>query len=279
MKTKFNRVIIGWINRLLNFLGYTLAKLNEVQSLRALESSNSAQLLNFLRKFGSNQVGELLEIYPNSKSQLRQDLFVLAVLQFKRGGYFVEFGATNGVDLSNTWLLEKHFGWTGILGEPARIWHDQLTQNRSASAIDKSCVWTGSNLEILFNETQKPELSTIDEYSNRDGHYHERDLGKKYAVSTITLTELLQTYNAPSYIDYLSIDTEGSEFAILSAFDFSQYSFGVITCEHNFSPKRDHIYKLLLNQGYKRVFESISSFDDWYIGSRVNISHLRSDLT
>ena len=279
MKTKFNRVVVGWINRMLVFLGYTLAKLDEVQNLRVLESSNSAQLLSFLRKFGSDQVGELLEIYPNSKSQLRQDLFVLAVSQFKRGGYFVEFGATNGVDLSNTWLLEKHFGWTGILGEPARIWHDQLIKNRSASAIEKSCVWTKSHLEILFNETNTPELSTIDEYSKQDGHSHERTLGKKYAVSTITLTDLLQAYDAPSYIDYLSIDTEGSEFAILSAFDFSKYSFGVITCEHNYSPKRDLIHNLLLNHGYKRVFASISSFDDWYIGPRVSISHFRSDLT
>ncbi|GIT91759.1 hypothetical protein JANAI62_22160 [Jannaschia pagri] len=37
---------------------------------------------------------------------------------FKRGGYFVEFGATDGVTLSNTWLLEMSFGWSGILADP-----------------------------------------------------------------------------------------------------------------------------------------------------------------
>src|SRR5450631_2035857 len=53
----------------------------------------------------------LMSLLAQSKSQLRQDLFVLTMLDFKRNGYFVEFGATNGSDLSNTYLLEKSFGW------------------------------------------------------------------------------------------------------------------------------------------------------------------------
>ena len=65
-------------------------------------------------------------IAEKSRAQLKQDIFVLLETGFKRDGYFVEFGATNGVDLSNSWLLEKAFGWTGILAEPARIWHDDL---------------------------------------------------------------------------------------------------------------------------------------------------------
>ena len=47
------------------------------------------------------------------KSQIGQDVFVLYSLNWKKGGYFLDFGATNGVDLSNTYLLEKDFGWKG----------------------------------------------------------------------------------------------------------------------------------------------------------------------
>jgi hypothetical protein len=51
-----------------------------------------------------------------SRAQLMQDLFVLYMLGSKRGGFFVEFGATDGVNISNTLLLERDFGWTGRPG-------------------------------------------------------------------------------------------------------------------------------------------------------------------
>jgi hypothetical protein len=59
--------------------------------------------------------------FMNSKAQLFQDLLVIFCLKGKRDGFFVEFGATNGRDLSNTFMLERYFGWKGLLAEPA-IW-------------------------------------------------------------------------------------------------------------------------------------------------------------
>ena len=70
-------------------------------------------------------------------------------------------------------------------------------------------------------------------------------------------------------IDYLSIDTEGSELDILNNFDFNSYQFRVITCEHNYSSNRDKIYNLLSNNGYKRVMTDISQFDDYYIKTSI----------
>lgn len=48
------------------------------------------------------------------KAQHLQDLFVLSELDYKTDGFFVEFGATDGLSISNTWLLEKYFNWKGI---------------------------------------------------------------------------------------------------------------------------------------------------------------------
>ena len=77
-----------------------------------------------------SHVPKLLILLPKSKSQLRQDLFVLSRLSFMERGYFVEFGATNGYELSNTYLLETKKHWSGIFAEPARCWHGQLEKNR-----------------------------------------------------------------------------------------------------------------------------------------------------
>lgn len=206
-----------------------------------------------------------LQALPKSRSQLRQDIFALCELGFKEGGFFVEFGATNGVDLSNSFLLETEFNWTGILAEPARSWHSDLKANRKAK-IETRCVWRTSGERLTFNEVPRSkELSTIDAFSSSDGHAKRRAKGTRYEVETISLNDLLDAHDAPAIVDYLSIDTEGSEYEILSNFDFSKRQFRVITCEHNYTPERDKIHALLTGNGYVRKFEDVSHFDDWYV--------------
>ncbi len=218
----------------------------------------------------AEQCSELLRHSGESKAQLFQDLFALSVLNFKHGGFFVEFGATNGVDLSNTFLLEKRFGWNGILAEPGRTWHETLRRNRNCN-IETACVWKESGASLIFNATEWAELGTIDSFSSSDHHAQRRDVGSKYEVNTISLIDLLEKYSAPHVIDYLSIDTEGSEGEILSSFDFDRYKFRLITCEHNFSSERETIYSLLTKNGYERKYEAFSDFDDWYVLTRTDV--------
>ena len=186
-------------------------------------------------------------------------------LDFKRNGFFVEFGATNGVDLSNTYLLEKRFDWTGILAEPVRVWHSELRANR-VSAIETDCVWKKTGEALWFNEVEGTgELSTLDTFSDSDCWASTRKHGRKYEVNTISLLDLLIKHKAPKKIDYLSIDTEGSEFEILNAFDFDAFDIEIITCEHNFTPMREKIFDLLTRNGYERKYVERSGHDDWYV--------------
>ncbi len=194
--------------------------------LQKLEAGRRAgDNIELLLELPEQHAAQLLRALPNSRSQYRQDLFVLSVLDFKRNGFFVEFGATNGVDLSNTYLLEKQFGWHGILAEPSRHWHADLRRNRTSS-IETDCVWRDSNAALIFNELGA--LSTINSFSSSDFHGKERAHGTKYSVKTISLEDLLAKHNAPKEIDYLSIDTEGSEYEILSASNFNKYRFTTI---------------------------------------------------
>lgn len=110
-------------------------------------------------------------------------------------------------------------------------------------------------------------MSTVDSFCYKDYHSESRLSGKKYEVQTISLYDLLIKYQAPKYIDYLSIDTEGSEYEILKVFNFEEFTFGVITVEHNFTLQRDKIFALLTSHGYKRKYEDISDCDDWYVKS------------
>ena len=85
-------------------------------------------------------------------------------------------------------------------------------------------------------------------------------------VETVSLNDLLKGHNAPKKIGYLSLDTEGSELAILKGFDFANYSIEIITVEHNYIPEvRSGIYELLTRNGFTRKHETVSAVDDWYV--------------
>ena len=206
---------------------------------------------------------QAIDALADAQSQLGQDIFVLETCGWKRGGWFVEFGATDGKTLNNTWLLEKQFGWTGILAEPARCWHKALMASGRTAKIDTACVWTRTGEVLQFHETDWQEVSTIGAFAGDD--MHDRSGAKKYDVTTISFNDLLEKHGAPAEMDYLSIDTEGSELDILTSLDFTRYRFKVITCEHNFTPRREAIHALLTSHGYVRQREDLSQFDDWYV--------------
>jgi FkbM family methyltransferase len=150
------------------------------------------------------------------------------------------------------------------LVEPAKNWHAALLKNRRA-AIDKRCVWRNSGERLDFVETEYGELSTLVEFKDKDNNKSGHQAGKTYSVETVSLNDLLAKYNSPSHIDYLSIDTEGSELDILSAFNFSRYAIDIMTVEHNYTEDRSKIRSLLASNGFVNVFEAISNFDDWFL--------------
>ena len=55
---------------------------------------------------------------------------------------------------------------------------------------------------------------------------------------TRTLGELLEESNAPLNVDFMSLDTEGSELDILSSFPWHERSFSAMLIEHNHDAKR-----------------------------------------
>jgi FkbM family methyltransferase len=221
----------------------------------------------------SNSAHELLELYLESytspteaKSQLGQDILALYVNKFKREGFFVEFGATNGFDLSNSYLLEKHFAWNGILAEPMVRWHEDLKRNRNCK-IDTRCVWSSSGQILEFLDVEAGEFSTVKSLADSDHNSNIRENSNIVNVETVSLLDLLKEHNAPENIDYLSIDTEGSEYEILKGFNFNNYKFNFISIEHNFTKNRNLIQCLLKKEGYRQILPGMSKWDDWFIPS------------
>lgn len=237
--------------------------------MRPTTFAEALELLTALRDQPTDRdetrfVNHCLRNIALSHGQFLQDLWVSYELKSARRGYFVEFGGADGVKFSNSCYLERELGWTGIVAEPARIWREALFANRRCT-IDTRCVWTVSGERLLFNQPPIAAHSTIDAFSDSDGHAETRKAGERYEVETVSLADLLAHWDAPRRIDYLSMDTEGSELAILQAFDFSRYDIGLITVEHNHTDKRQPIFELLYLAGFRRKFTQFSGVDDWYV--------------
>lgn len=196
-----------------------------------------------------------------SFSQFGQDLHVVnTIFNGKEGGYFVEVGASEGIWGSNTLLLEQKYGWNGICIECNPRMFDVLSQKRKchccSAAIydqdDQTLQFYDANIgghSGLAETITNPEVKT---YSN------------VIQVQTKTLMTVLDQFKAPPFIDFLSLDTEGSEYKILQAMDFTKYKFGYICVEHNYvEPNRTLIRTLLESKGY--VFYRQNEVDDDYI--------------
>lgn len=123
---------------------------------------------------------------------------------------------------------------------------------------------TGQEIEFIASDV--PDISGIKEFASKDEHTENRNRGQIVMVPTISLIDLLEEYKAPETIDYLSIDTEGSEYHILEAFFQTQkYSVRNITVEHNYlQDERQMINNLLSKNGYVRRLTMFSRCDDFY---------------
>jgi FkbM family methyltransferase len=206
--------------------------------------------------------------YRETYSQSKQDLLALFCLG-ESPKYFVEFGACDGVYLSNTFMLEKYYKWDGLLVEPSEHYFKVLSQVRS-SKVDNSCISDTSGLLIEFLDIDNLHgLSGIDRYAHDDNHSDLRKLfGNRYLVETLSLNDLLDKHNCPNHIDYISIDTEGSEYIILNSYDFSR-TFDLITVEHNNTYQEGLINDLLSGKGYVQIMPEESKWDSWFVSQKI----------
>ena len=219
--------------------------------------------------------------FKNYRSQIFQDLFASFVIDKNFQNTFLEFGATNGIELSNTFILEQELGWSGTLVEPDIQWLNQLKKNRPKSKIIEKCIWKKSNEKLNFFSSGRGVLSTLEQFKLSDQEtlpVNVKDRlksGKNIIVETISLNDLIKEFLNDKCPSYISVDTEGSEFEILNAFDFSKYFPALFTVEHNFTNLEKKIDKLMISNGYTRIFKELTSVDAWYL-SQTAMDKLRS---
>jgi FkbM family methyltransferase len=189
-------------------------------------------------------------------SQAGQDEWVLNIFNYKNNGVFIDAGAYDGVRMSNTYLLEKNYGWTGICIEAEESLYQSLIKSRSSECINVAI--SNYNGHCFFQGDSISDSGTL--------------------VKCLTLDSILTQSNIKGDIDYLSIDIEGHEYPVLENFPFDKWKIGAITIEHNKylhgEEIKNKLYKLLISNGFIRIREDATvqnsgpvgaEFEDWYI--------------
>lgn len=205
----------------------------------------------------ANKAFKKLTPFKGGKGQDKWLIF--KVLPFKKNGFFLDLAATNGITNNNTYVLEKFFGWKGICVEPNPKFYQQLKKNRSSS-ID--CAVVSDKIETVeFRIDNGGNGGIIAEDTDNNLRTRSDELIRAEVISrqTITLTELLDRYNAPSVIDYFSLDVEGAEERVINGLDFEKYSFNSLTVERPTPTVND----ILFSKGY--LFVKNKRFDSFYV--------------
>lgn len=197
-----------------------------------------------------------------------------AVIDFfknKRDGVFIEMGAADGILGSNTYRLERDFGWDGILIEPIKEYCDQISKYRKASHVFNICIGeTEGSVEFTRIEGYSKLLSGIsDQYPSEHKDRINREvqsMGQKIHVDMVPCKKLISVLNECSitHVDYLSIDVEGGELSVLKSMCMEENSNirpTLISVENPYHV--DDMEKYLSAFGYHKVGRIAS--DDFFL--------------
>lgn len=205
---------------------------------------------------------------PKYFSQFEQDKALNEeIFKWKRNGFFVDIGAYDGIWASNSYFFEKNLGWEGICVEPNPDVFNRLRQNRTCYC-EQCCVSdvTGQKLFLKCTDCAILYSGLLDSFDQRDIARIDQTIstrgGKKEVVfvKCFKLKELLQKYNV-KHIDFLSVDVEGAEEAVIKSIDFDEVNIEVIVIENNY--KKNNVKMFLESKGF--VFIKRLGVDDLFL--------------
>ena len=181
-------------------------------------------------------------------------------------GTFFEAGALDGKYDSNSLYFEEDRGWTGALAEANPVMAEFVRRNRPNCHFAAAALWDVAGEEISFEQ-----FDILQGWSGAIETYGEDDWRKanctvatsyrhKILVPTITLNQVLIDAGI-TRLDYLSLDLEGAELRVLSAFDFARFPVDILGVEDN-SGRNNALRELLLSKNFDFLVR-IGSDDIW----------------
>ena len=204
----------------------------------------------------------------NSYGQFGEDSFILN--EFTQSlGYAIEVGGADGINGSPTKCLEDK-GWKTLLVEPNPELFQLAKSVRpyvyQCAAGEENVDDVGMTIYTLKGGNQSAVSGLKTDHTLLQQHQHLIEDQHLELVNKRTLNSLIQKWSEDlgeeiPNIDFISIDTEGTELDVVNGLDLSKWKPKIIALENNFE---NHLYRrAMYNVGYI-LYERIG-VNDYYI--------------
>jgi FkbM family methyltransferase len=158
----------------------------------------------------------------------------------KEYGVCIEVGAVDGIEYSNSYHFELS-GWDTLCIEPIPIYYEKLSKNRKRSlnyAISSENIDNVDFTSVVLNNDSRTAISGIyvdDRLFKQIKNLGYNPIKEKIKVSSRRLDWCIENYFNFETIDFISIDTEGTELDVLKSFDVNKYNIKLLVIENNFN--------------------------------------------
>jgi FkbM family methyltransferase len=184
--------------------------------------------------------------FNKSYSQGGEDLILAKLFSYKSEGLFIDVGANDPVELSNTYLFYK-MGWNGISFEPIPSLAEKFKKKRTGDIVIN---------KAMSNFIGEADFSAgVNEYEVNSSLLN-IDLPKQklIKVKVDKLENVLDELKIKE-IDFISVDTEGTEVDVLEGLNLDKYRPRFILAEYNTAGKaNDKLCPYLFTKGYQPIY-------------------------
>lgn len=174
-------------------------------------------------------------------------------------GRYIDVGAFNGLKGSKTKYFED-IGWEGIAVEPHPISFLELESNRTCEK--ENILITDYDGESNFNWSEQAPMTSRIDMSGYRCRIHEMSDVQEAQLECMTITSLCEKYLWEK-VNFLKIDAEGSDWAVIKGIDFAKLSIDFIAFEMwgNHKPEE---YALAIDKlqenGFVQIWEDRSDY-------------------
>lgn len=226
------------------------------------------QLLSWLTKRPMRTTPEDWQHLRFSFSQFGEDLVLLNYLKEQRG-FYVDVGAHHPVQFSNTYLLHRR-GWRGVNIDATEEAIARFVQARPHD-VNLVAAISDQVKEVEFGTFQSPALNRIYATGTAELERQKQEQPKLWQsmtgtrkLTTRTLAAVLrETVPAGQKIDFMNIDCEGHDLAVLRSNDWYAYAPQVLAVEDWQDAEesiivaflREHHYRLIATCELTRIFQ------------------------